>query len=57
MTKPRPAPKPKITDAERHARFVETAREVGVDESPEAFDRAFEKVIRTPESRPGARRP
>jgi hypothetical protein len=38
-------PKPKLTDAERHRRFVETAHEVEADESPEAFDRAFEKVV------------
>jgi hypothetical protein len=44
MTKPKT--KPKLTDAERHARFVEMAREVEVDESPEAFDRAFDKVVR-----------
>jgi hypothetical protein len=45
--KPKPKPKPpKLTDAERHARFVEMAREVGVDESPGAFDRAFDKVIK-----------
>ncbi len=40
MTK-RP-PKPKPTDAERHARFVETARKVEVDESRGAFDRVFD---------------
>lgn len=39
-------PKPKLTDAERHARFVETARIVEVDESPGAFDRAFDKVVK-----------
>jgi hypothetical protein len=39
-------PKPKLTDAERHARFVAMAREVGVDESPEAFDRAFDSVVK-----------
>jgi hypothetical protein len=38
-------PKPKLTDAERHKRFVDMAHEVQADESPEAFDRAFEKVI------------
>jgi hypothetical protein len=38
-------PKPKLTNAERHKRFVDMAREVGADESPEAFDRAFELVI------------
>ncbi len=43
-TRPKAKPQPKLTDAERHARFVDMAREVGVDESPEAFDRAFGKV-------------
>lgn len=43
--KPKPKP-PKLTDAERHARFVHTARELGVDESPEAFDKAFDKVMK-----------
>ena len=38
--------KAKLTDAERHARFVEMAREVEVDESPDAFDKAFKKVVR-----------
>lgn len=47
-----PKSKPKLTDAERHARFVDTARLVQVDESPEAFDRAFERVIRPPVSQP-----
>jgi len=41
---PRAKGPPKLTDAERHARFVETARQVGVDESPEAFDRAFDRL-------------
>ena len=39
---------PKLTDAERHKRFVDMAREVEVDESPEAFGRAFERVISSP---------
>jgi hypothetical protein len=34
-----------LTDRARHARFVKTAREVEADESPEAFDRAFKKVV------------
>jgi hypothetical protein len=42
--KRKPTPKPKLTDAERHARFVETARQVEVDESPGAFDRAFDRL-------------
>jgi hypothetical protein len=37
---------PPLTDAERHARFVAMAREVGVDESSEARDRALEKVTK-----------
>ena len=53
--KPKLKPKPKLTDAERHARFVETARQVEVDESEGAFDRAFEKVIRAPLKPPGER--
>jgi hypothetical protein len=40
-------PKPKLTDAERHARFVETARQVEVDESEGAFDLAFDKVVKS----------
>jgi hypothetical protein len=31
---------------EQFERFVETARKLGVDESGEAFDRAFEKIAR-----------
>jgi hypothetical protein len=34
----------KLTDAERHARFVETARKVGASENPEDFNKAFKKV-------------
>jgi hypothetical protein len=44
--------KPKLTDAERHKRFVETAREVEASEDEEDFDKAFEKVTREP--KPGA---
>lgn len=36
--------KPKLTDAERHKRFVAMAREVGASDDPKDFDRAFEKV-------------
>lgn len=38
--------KPKLTDAERHRRLVDMAREVGANESPDAFDRAFKRVVR-----------
>jgi hypothetical protein len=40
----KPAPKP--DNPEQFKRFIETAREVEVDESPEAFDRAFKRVVR-----------
>jgi hypothetical protein len=36
---------PKLTDPERHKRFVEMAREVGASENPTDFDRAFKKVV------------
>jgi hypothetical protein len=34
----------KLTDAERHARFIETARKVGASEDPGDFDKAFKAV-------------
>jgi hypothetical protein len=37
--------KPKLTDAKRHKRFVNMAREVGADERPEAFDKAFDRIV------------
>lgn len=41
---------PKLTDAERHKRFVEMAKEVEASEDPKDFDRAFEKVVRPQEA-------
>jgi len=38
-------PKPKLTDAERHKRFIETAKKVEASEIPEDFERAFAKVM------------
>jgi hypothetical protein len=37
-------PKPKLTAKERHKRFVDMAREIEADESPESFDRAFDRI-------------
>ncbi|HEV8015842.1 MAG TPA: hypothetical protein VGP48_09930 [Stellaceae bacterium] len=37
-------PKPKPDDPAQSKRFIETAKAIGVDESPEAFERAFKKV-------------
>lgn len=45
--KPKPSP-PKLTDTERHARFVEMAKEVGASDDPKDFERAFEKVTQAP---------
>jgi hypothetical protein len=43
---PRKPPRPrKTSDPEQLKRFIDMAREVGVDESPAAFDRAFAKVV------------
>lgn len=57
--KPDDPGQPKLTDAERHKRFVKMAREVEADESPEAFDRAFKSVVRPkkvhPTNRPATR--
>jgi hypothetical protein len=43
---PRKPPRPrKTSDPEQLKRFIATAREVEVDESDGALDRAFKKVI------------
>jgi len=39
---------PKLTDSERHKRFVEMAREVGASDDPMDFEKAFKKVIPAP---------
>jgi hypothetical protein len=40
--------KPKLTDAERHKRFVAMALEVEASDDPKDFDEAFKKVILRP---------
>jgi len=37
--------KPKLTDAERHKRFVNMAREVEASPDPKDFEKAFKKVV------------
>jgi hypothetical protein len=37
-------PKPKLTDADRHKRFVDMARQVGALDDPKDFEKAFKKV-------------
>jgi hypothetical protein len=45
--KPKAKPKePKLTDAERHRRFVDMAHEVEAEESQESFDAAFKRIAR-----------
>jgi hypothetical protein len=43
----------KLTDAERHKRFVEMAREVQASDDPKDFEQAFKKIV--PPKRPGNR--
>lgn len=40
----KPPKKPKLTDAERHERFVKVAREADASEDPEDFEKAFKRV-------------
>jgi hypothetical protein len=42
------ARKPKLTDTERHKRFVAMAREVGASDDPKDFDKAFKIVAGHP---------
>lgn len=37
-------PRSKLDNPEQSKQFIDMAREVSVDEGPEAFDRAFEKI-------------
>jgi len=44
VSKKKALARPKLTDADRHARFVETARKVETSEDPEDFEKAFKKL-------------
>jgi hypothetical protein len=46
---------PKNQDRRQSEQFRKTARELGADESEEAFDRAFRKIVppRTPKPKEG----
>jgi hypothetical protein len=50
-----PAKKNPMTEAERSQRFVEKARELGCEETTEAFDRVLGKIL--PPKRPPAATP
>jgi hypothetical protein len=43
--KPRPKAKPKLTDKEQSERFIETARQLGVDETGTDFEKALDQII------------
>jgi hypothetical protein len=43
---PKSGAKPKLTDAERHKRFVEMAKQVGASDDPKDFEKAFSKVAK-----------
>jgi hypothetical protein len=49
MTKERarPKPEPKLTDAERHKRFVDMAKEVEASNDPKDFDRSFDAIAKS----------
>ena len=38
--------KPKLTDAERHKRFVEVAKKIGASEDISNFDKAFKSIVK-----------
>jgi hypothetical protein len=42
----------RLTDAERHKRFVETARKVEASDDPKDFDEAFKKVVPSLKEKP-----
>lgn len=44
--KPAAKSKRKLTDAQRHKRFLAMAEEVGASKSPRAFNKAFKRVTR-----------
>jgi hypothetical protein len=40
-----PAKKPRTDEKPQIERFIETAREIGADETQEGFEKAFDKII------------
>jgi hypothetical protein len=44
--------KPKPDDSEQSKRFIDTAREIGADETAKGADRAFKKVVQPPKPPP-----
>jgi hypothetical protein len=50
-------PKPKPDNPEQFKRFIEMARKVEADESADAIDRAFKRVVPVPERSGKKKRP
>jgi hypothetical protein len=48
----KPTKNPKLTDAERHKRFVEMAEKVGASDNPEDFDAVFDRVVASSRKKP-----
>ena len=44
--------KPKLTDLERHERFVDMAHEVEASDDPQDFDKAFKRVTEQAKKNP-----
>jgi hypothetical protein len=47
---------PKLSEAERHKRFVDMAREVEASDDPKDFDAAFRKIVKISAPKPSGRR-
>ena len=46
-----PARKPKTGEKPQSERFIETARAIGADETPEAFERVFKRLVHPKEGK------
>jgi hypothetical protein len=44
-----PAKKPKSDEKPQSERFIETAREIGADETTDGFERAFNRIVQNRE--------
>lgn len=44
-------------DKPQHERFIEKARELGADESEDALDRVFKRIVPPKEARPSGKSP
>ncbi len=46
-----PARKPRPDEKSQSERFIETAREIGADETPEAFEEVFKRLVHPKDGR------